>query len=116
MNKRMLFSVFIFLFSVFISSISQIILKQSTKKTYQNKIKEYLNIDVIVAYFIFFLSSLITVYSYKNVPLSFGPAIEASGYVFICFFDKIFMKEKVRKQKFFGILFIVFGIFIVCLG
>ena len=54
MNEKILFCI-IFIFGVFISSISQIILKKSAQKKYENKIKEYLNPRVIFAYMIFVL-------------------------------------------------------------
>ena len=56
-----MFYVMIFLISVFISSVSQIILKTSADKEYENKIREYLNLKDIVAYGFFFLSSLMTI-------------------------------------------------------
>ena len=48
-----------FSFLVFISSVSQIILKKSANIKYENPIREYLNIRVIkdMAYSIFLLSS-----------------------------------------------------------
>ena len=73
----------IFLFSVFISSVSQIILKKSANIKYENPIREYLNIRVIVAYSIFLLSSFVTIYAYKFVPLSIGPVLESAGYIFV---------------------------------
>lgn len=71
---------------------------------------------VITAYFIFFMSSLITVYAYKNVPLSVGPAIEASGYLFITLLDRVVLKQCISKRKLIGISVIILGIILVCLG
>ena len=39
----------LFLFSVFISSVSQVILKKSANRTYASKLQEYLNIPVMLA-------------------------------------------------------------------
>ena len=72
----------LFLFSVFISSVSQILLKSSAKQQYEKSWKDYLNWKVIVAYGIFFISSLLTVFAYRYVPLSMGPILEASGYLY----------------------------------
>ena len=44
----------ILLFGVFISALSQVILKKAANKTYDSRIKEYANPQVIIAYFIFF--------------------------------------------------------------
>lgn len=102
--------VVVFLFSVFISSVSQIILKKSAGKHYSNPLREYLNIRVIGAYGIFFISSLLTMYAYKGVPLSFGVLLEAAGYIYIPVLSYIFLKEKMTKMKLFGAFLIVLGI------
>ena len=60
----------IFLFSVFISSVSQIILKKSANIKYENPIREYLNIRVIVPYSIFLLSSFLTIYAYNSLTIA----------------------------------------------
>ena len=100
----------IFLFSVFISSVSQIILNKSANIKYENPIREYLNIRVIVAYSIFLLSSFVTIYAYKFVPLSIGPVLESAGYVFVTVLGYIFLKERVGKKKLLGLACILCGI------
>ena len=100
----------IFLFSVFISSVSQIILKKSANIKYENPIREYLNIRVIVAYSIFLLSSFVTIYAYKFVPLSIGPVLELAGYIFVTVLGYIFLKERVGKKKLLGLACILCGI------
>lgn len=102
----------LFLFSVFISSVSQIILKSSTKKEYKTVIEEYLNPKVIFAYGIFFASSLLTVFAYKYVPLSLGPVLEASGYIYVAILGYLFLKEKLTKRKILGLAIILLGIVI----
>lgn len=100
----------IFLFSVFISSVSQIILKKSANIKYENPIREYLNIRVIVSYSIFLLSSFVTIYAYKFVPLSIGPVLESAGYIFVTVLGYIFLKERVGKKKLLGLACILCGI------
>lgn len=104
--------IILFLCSVFVSSISQIMLKKSANKTYDNALKEYLNPWVIIAYGLFFASTLITVTAYKYVPLSLGPILESSGYFFVTILGMIFLKEKVGKKKALGLLVILAGIII----
>ena len=100
----------IFLVSVFISSVSQIILKKSAKITYKSWWKEYLNLYVIVAYIIFILSTFITMYAYRGVPLSFGPILEATGYIYVTIMSAFFLKEKVSKRKYIGVAIIILGV------
>ena len=99
--------ILIFLLSVVIAAISQIILKTSANKTYDSKIREYLNFRVIFAYFLFFISSLITVLAYKKVPLSMGPMLEATGYIWVSILGYIFLHEKIGKRKAAGLVVII---------
>ena len=109
-NNSMLLYVGILLFGVFISSISQVMLKKSSSKVYKNIIFEYLNPQVIGAYFLFFFSSLLSVFAYKEVPLSLGPALEATSYLYITFWGVTIFKEKLTKQKIFSLVLIILGI------
>ena len=106
----MLKYILIFLISVFISSVAQIILKKSAVKKYDSVIKEYLNIRVIGAYSIFFLSTLLTMYAYKGVPLTLGALLESVGYIYIPVLSLIFLKEKITPRMIIGSLFIIGGI------
>lgn len=112
-----MFGIGLFLFSVFISSCSQIILKKSAQVYYDKWWREYLNVRVITAYGIFFLSSFLTMFAYKYVPLSMGPMLEACGYIFVSVLGVLILKEKVGKRKIAGMTLIILGIVIVsCFG
>lgn len=102
----------IFVFSVFISSVSQILLKKSANRKYNSKLDEYLNPRVIIAYGLFFSASLITAFAYKYVPLSLGTILESSGYVFVTVMGIIFLKERMGKKKLMGMTLILFGILV----
>lgn len=104
--------ILIYLGSVFISSVSQILLKSSADKKYDSKIKEYLNVKVMTAYCMFFGASLITILAYKGVPLSLGPVIESVGYVFVAILGYLILKEKVSKRKILGLTLIVLGVIV----
>ena len=118
MSKEQLTAVFscVFLVSVFISSVSQILLKKSADKTYDSKLKEYLNPLVIVAYGMFFCSMLITMYCYRFVDVSAGPILESAGYVFVAILGYIFLKEKFTKKKVIGMAVLLCGIALFALG
>jgi len=111
MNRLMFFSC-IMLLSVFISSISQMLLKKSSQREYSSHIKEYLNPLVIIAYTIFFCCTLISMYALKVVPLIFAPMIEASGYIFVTVFSNVFFKETFTKRQKLGMTLIIAGILI----
>ena len=97
----MLKFILIFLVSVLISSISQIILKKSAVKKYDSVLKEYLNVRVISAYTMFFLSTLLTMYAYTGVPLTLGALLEAVGYIYIPVLSFLFLKEKITPSMVF---------------
>lgn len=100
----------IFLCAVLISSFSQILLKKSAEIKYSNKLREYLNVRVIVAYALFFASTLATMYAYKVLPLSMGPILEASGYVWVALLGRFILGEKIKKKKLIGLAIILCGI------
>ena len=107
--------IIIYLAGVFVSSIAQILLKRSANKKYENRLKEYLNPYVIISYAIFFGATFCSIYAYKGVPLSFGPILAASQYVFIAILSRIFLKEKIGFKKFIGLSVIVAGIIVYSL-
>ena len=118
MSKEQLVLVFsgVFLGSVFISSLSQILLKKSADKTYDSRIKEYLNPLVIAAYGMFFCSMLITMYCYKFVDVSAGPILESAGYIFVAVLGFIFLKERFTVKKTIGMMVLLCGIALFALG
>ena len=96
----------LFLFSVFISSVSQILLKSSAKQQHEKSWKDYLNWKVIVAYGVF---------AYRYVPLSMGPILEASGYLFVAVLGYFILKERIGKRKWLGLSLILAGIVVAYL-
>ena len=118
MSKEMLTMVFscVFLGSVLISSISQIMLKKSADKTYETTLREYLNPLVIIAYAMFFCSMLITMYCYKYVDVSAGPILESAGYIFVAVLGYIFLRERFSLKKNIGMAVIIAGIALFSFG
>lgn len=102
----------ILLFSVFISAFSQVLLKKSALKTYGSFWREYLNIYVVPAYAIYFLAVFLDLIALKKVPVSFVPVAEASSYVFVLLFGKLFFNEKFSKKKILAMLLILTGIIV----
>lgn len=106
----------IWMFSVFISSVAQVMLKAAANKTYDRKIKEYLNPLVISAYGIFFASTLLTMYALKYVPLTMSPIVESFSYIFIPILGMFMLKEKISRRRWLGMTVMAVGIFIFTLG
>ena len=82
MNKVLIYSG-IYILGVIVSAVAQILLKKSADVKRENKLKEYLNFKTIFAYGIFFAATLCTVIAYKYVPLSMGPVLGTTEYIFV---------------------------------
>lgn len=105
----------VFLFGVFIASIAQILLKKSAIKKYDSILSSYLNINVITGYIILIISSFLCVLAYKEIPLSHGPVLETTSYVWAIFFGRYFFSEVLSIRQIFGVIFVIVGILIVTL-
>lgn len=112
MNKTVLFYSLFILFGTFISSISQVMLKMAARKTYSTKIQEYMNPLVISAYSIFVLATLCSVIAYKGIPLSLGPVLEATSYIYVTIFGVKIFGENINWLKVLALAMIIAGIII----
>jgi multidrug transporter EmrE-like cation transporter len=104
------------LFGVFISGISQVLLKKSAGRQYSSAIREYLNPLVIVAYAMFFGATLLSVYAYKGIPLSMGPILDATGYIYVTIFGITIFHEKLNARRVLALALIILGIVVYSLG
>lgn len=105
----------ILLIGVLFSAISQVMLKKAALQTYKRKIQEYFNPLVICAYIILFGTTFLNIYAYKGIPLSMGPVLEATSYIYVTCFGVTIFKEKLSGRKVVGLLLIVGGILIYSL-
>lgn len=115
MEKPMLFYTGLLLLGVFLSAISQVMLKKAALRQYPNKIREYLNPLVIIAYTIFVGTTFLSIYAYKGIPLSMGPVLEATSYIYVTVFGVTIFKEKLNRRKLIGLALIVLGIIVYSL-
>ena len=110
MNNRVLVYSLALLAGVFISAISQVILKKAAMKTYDSPIREYLNAPVIFAYVLFVGTTFLSIIAYRGIPLSMGPVLEATSYIYVTIFGVTIFKEKLTKRKALALVLIVAGI------
>ncbi|MDO4616817.1 MAG: EamA family transporter [Lachnospiraceae bacterium] len=104
--------VVILLVSVFISAVSQIILKTAANKTYESTLKEYLNFRVIFSYGLFFLSTILTMVALRKVPLSMQPILESTSYIYVSVMGFFLLKERFSRKKLLGLALIIIGILV----
>lgn len=112
MNSSSLMYVAVLLTGVLISSISQVILKKAAMTDYDSLLREYLNPKVIFAYGLFFGATLLSVFAYRQVPLSMGQVLESTSYFYVTIFGIKFFGEKINKRKYIALMCIISGIII----
>ena len=115
MTREMIPFLLIGFFSVFVSSVSQTLLKKESMKEHKSIVKEYMNFPGIFAYGLFFASTLLTMLAYKKLPLSMSPAFESSSYIFVTIFGVTLFKEKITRRKLLALALILAGIIIFTL-
>ena len=110
----MIFSIGLVLFAVFLTGISQVLLKLGS----QNKIAitgwlaPYLNIQTISAYVILLLVTIISTIALIEVPLKLFSAIASLSFVFVVLLSRLILNEEINQGMFVGILIIVSGVMV----
>ncbi len=112
----MIVSVLIALFGVFISGISQVMLKKSATAEHKTVVEEYLNPLVIGAYALFVGATLCSVIAFRRIPLSMGPILDATGYLYVFYFGITLFHERVDQKKVLALILIIAGVIVYSLG
>ena len=100
------------LLSAFMAAVSQLLLKKSANREHKNKLFEYLNFYVITGYLLLVLTLFMNMWAFQGVPYKLGPVLNAASYVFVMLLSRIFLKERVTRQKAAGMFLIVLGIIV----
>lgn len=116
MNSALLLYSGILLLGTFVSAISQAMLKRAAMKNYDSKLAEYLNAPVICAYGLFFATTLLCIVAYRVVPLSFGPVLESTSYLYVTVIGVLLFKEKITAKKVAALALILVGVAIYATG
>ena len=106
----------VLLLGVFIAAVSQVMLKKEAMKEHSSASKEYLNPLVIFAYVLFVGTTFLSIIAYKVVPLSMGPVLESTSYLWITLFGVIIFREKITKRRLLALVLIVTGTIIFSLS
>lgn len=112
MNKTVILYSLILLLGVFISAVSQVMLKKAALKKYDSPLKEYLNPLVIFAYVLFVGTTFLSILAYRGIPLSLGPVLEATGYIYVTVFGVKIFHEKINKKKLIALALIIAGVLV----
>lgn len=102
----------IYVCSVTLAAVSQILLKKSAMREHDGFLKEYLNPYVIGGYGLTGISMLLTIFAFRGMEYKNGPIIESLGFVLVMIFGLFVFHEKLTKKKLIGTILILFGIYI----
>ena len=112
MNNSVFLYSLLLLFGVFISAISQVLLKKAAMKQYASSLQEYLNPQVIFAYVLFVGTTFLSILAYRGIPLNLGPVLETTSYIYVTIFGVVIFHEKVTWKKMFALILIILGVLV----
>lgn len=115
MTKQTSLYALLLLFGVFLGAVSQVLLKRAAMRQYSSPLREYLNCSVLVAYALFFGTTLFSVSAYRVLPLSMGPILESTSYIYVTAFSVVIFHEKLNKKKILALALIIIGIILYSL-
>lgn len=116
MNEIQIPYLILYLVSIFLASVSQVLLKKAAQREHKSIIAEYLDCRVILGYCIFLLCTALTMFAYRGIPMSLGPVLETTGYLYVTLFGVVIFKEKITIKKLTALVIILIGILIYALG
>lgn len=98
---------------VFVSSLSQILLKLAANDKNNRSFKTVFNFKVILAYVILFAMMFVNArFVYQHVEMNSIAIIEAFAYVFIPVLSLFVLREKISQRQWIGIILILIGILV----
>ena len=112
MNNSVFLYSLLLLIGVFISAISQVLLKKAAMKQYASPLQEYLNPQVIFAYVLFVGTTFLSILAYRGIPLNLGPVLETTSYIYVTIFGVTIFREQLTPKKVFALGLIILGIVI----
>lgn len=104
------------LLGTFVASVSQAMLKGAAMRPHGSLLGEYLDPLVIAAYLLLFGTTVLSTLAYRGIPLSMGPILEATSYLYVTVFGATIFKERLTRRKAVALALILLGIAIFSLG
>ena len=115
MTQAQLPCLLLYLFSTFLASVSEVLLKKAALREHKSLLAEYTDWRVLLGYGLFVGCTLLTMLAYKGVPLNVGPVLEATGYLYVTVFGVTIFHEKMNPRKVAALVIIIVGILIYAL-
>lgn len=89
---------------------AQLLLKGAATRDYSSFLRQYLNIRVIAAYGMMFISTLFSIIAYRVLPLSFAPIMTALATISVTVLSRVIYHERFTRRKIYGFALIIAGI------
>ena len=115
MNSSIFPYLLILLLSVSIASFAQLLLKKEASREHSSFLSQYLNIPVLLAYFLLFIAAFCSLFAFRVLPLALSPLAEAFSQILIVTMSVVFLRENMTKRKLLGLAVIISGILLMIL-
>ena len=96
--------------SVIVASFSQVLLKKSAAKKYDNVIKEYLNPYVILGYGGYACVLALNIFLFTKMQFRYGVLSNSLAIVFVMVLSRFVLQEEVTRKKILGAALIIAGV------
>jgi len=110
----MIVSWFFALVSIFLTGVGQTLLKIGARKEDGKNqfMNAYLNLPVTIAYGLFVVVTLFSVYALRDIPLKVFYSLTSLNFFIVMIFSYFVLKEQINKKQIIGIGIIIFGVII----
>lgn len=105
----------LYLSSLFLAAFSQVLLKKAALRPHTSILAEYTDWRVLLGYLLFFSCTLLTILAYRGIPLSLGPVLETTSYLYVTVFGVTIFHEKLNRKKILALALIVCGVLLYSL-
>lgn len=113
--QTQLWAIALVLFACFLGSFGPIMLKKAHSKSF--KIKDIIKNDYLIIGILFYgIGTALFIPALKGGELSVLYPLVASTYVWVSLWSIKFLKEKMNKKKWTGILLVIIGVVFIGLG
>jgi uncharacterized membrane protein len=102
-------TLFISIAVIFLTAAGQILLKMGADKPVGNRI---FNGFVISGYLLFFLTIVLSYHLLKIIPMNHFVVIMSANYIAVMIASKVFLDEKINRDRMIGTALIAAGMFI----
>lgn len=103
--------------AVFLAGVAQILLKRAAlRHAADTFLAKFLNAPVILGYTLMFGSSFLNVIALRQMPLSYTPLTEATGYIWVPLLSWLALKMRPTRRNIIGGVVIILGMVLFALG